>query len=83
MDLEHQYINYLLYNKNKMLEYSYIDYKMNLKETEEGLGIYTGIIHKKWVPPHIKPEATEYMKYFYIESQIPSYTRIGNNTLDC
>tara|TARA_Y100000389_G_C17471316_1_gene531442 strand:+ start:11259 stop:11459 length:201 start_codon:yes stop_codon:yes gene_type:complete len=63
------------------LEYSYIDSKSNPEYIpDEGLGIYTGIIHKSWKKDYIKPDAVEYMKNFYASEQIPGYTRVGNNS---
>jgi hypothetical protein len=66
------------------LLYSEIDLSnTQLQPIDSGLGIYTGIIHKKWVPEHIKPEASEYIKKMNIVKEIPGYTRIGNNRILC
>jgi len=69
------------------LEYSYIkdcsEYKKFDNQIDKGLGIYTGIVHKGWVPEYIKPDITEYTKRFYVKDQYPGYTRVGNSTLDC
>lgn len=65
------------------LEYSYIKDCSEYTEIDKGLGIYTGIVHKEWVPEYIKPDITEYTKRFYIKNQYPGYTRVGNSTLDC
>lgn len=84
MDYELLYINYLAYNKNIMLEYSYIEpSNTELKQPDEGLGIYTGYIHPSWKNNYIKPNAFEYTQQFYATKHIPGYTRIGNNTLHC
>ena len=68
-----------------MISYSYINYDLSsdIIKPDKGLGIYTGIIHEKWTPEHVKPDAVEYMKKFYASKHIPGYTRIGNNLIDC
>ena len=68
-----------------MISYSYInnDLSSDINQPDKGLGIYTGIIHEKWTPEHIKPDAVEYMKQFDASTHIPGYTRIGNNVLKC
>lgn len=67
------------------LSFSYIDcYNIPLPIPDPGLGVYTETKHnKKWSRDYIQPEATEFMQHFYATRQIPGYTRIGNNTLNC
>ena len=53
---------------------------IKLKSPDPGLGLYAANIAENWVPPHITPTSSEYMKQFYAKSHNPAYTRLGNNT---
>lgn len=65
-----------------MLQYSEIDKDFStVLVPPSGLGLYVGKISNMWVPPHIKPISSEYAKHMYAYTHVPSFERIGNNSV--